>query len=68
MSGLTHDAIAALLEERSVGRETIDRVLRCLAASEGGRFAPTGDGPAPGDSLLDEAEAVIGMLEEELEA
>ena len=67
VSGLIHDAIAALLEERSVGRETIDRVLRCLAASEGGRFAPTGNGPAHGDSLLDGAEAVIGALEEEME-
>ena len=68
VSGLTHDAIAELLAERSAGRETIERMLRCLAASEGGRFAPGGDGPAPGDSLLDEAESVIGALEEELEA
>ena len=73
-AGLTQDAIAELLARRSAAPETIERTLRCLAASEGGRFAPGGDDSDAGDEpagqqtgLLDEAAAVIDALEEELE-
>ena len=66
-AGLTQDAIAELLAGRSAAPETIERVLRCLAASEGERFAPRGDGSDAGDGMLDEAAAVIDALEEELE-
>lgn len=68
VSGLTQDAISGLLSERSAAPETIDRALRCLAASEVGRFAPRGDGGDAGDGILDEAAAVIAALEEEMEA
>ncbi len=73
VSGLTQDAIAEMLSGRSVGRETIKEALRCLAESEGGRFAPGGGPDAeyglPGQQtgLLDETAAVIAALEEELE-
>ena len=67
VSGLTRSAMADLLVSRGIAREVIERTEACLAASEGGRFAPGGDPAASDSGLVDETEAVVVDLEREFD-
>ena len=66
VAGLTHGALAGLLESRQVEADLVERVTSSLVAGEGGRFAPGGQ-LAGADALLDEARAVISELEKRFE-
>ena len=68
VSGLTHDALAALLAERGIDSSLTDRVEACLVSSEGGRFAPGGVTSMTGEALLNETERLIADLDTELDA
>ena len=68
VSGLTHDALAALLSERGIDASLVERVEACLVSSEGARFGPGGVASLTGEALLDEAEDLISSLDRGLEA
>ena len=68
VSGLTRDALAALLAERGIEASLTERVEACLVSSEGARFAPDGAASMTGEALLDETERLISDLDMELQA
>jgi hypothetical protein len=66
VAGLTHQALAALLEEKGLGPELVDRVNACLTDAELGRFSPEANDPAHAANLLKEIDVLIGILEKRL--
>jgi len=63
VAGLTHQALAALLGEKGLPPELIERVNACLTDAELGRFAPEANDPAHAANLLREVDVLIGDLE-----
>ena len=61
--GLTHQALAALLEEKGLGPQLVERVNTCLADAELGRFSPEANDPAHADNLLKEIDVLLSELE-----
>ena len=66
VAGLTHQALATLLEDKGLEPELIDRVNICLTDAELGRFSPEANDPAHAEVLLKEIDVLIGDLEKEL--
>ncbi|KPK10232.1 MAG: hypothetical protein AMJ56_08560 [Anaerolineae bacterium SG8_19] len=66
VAGLTHQALAALLGEKGLQPELIERVNACLTDAELGRFSPEANDPAHAANLLREIDVVIGDLEKSL--
>ena len=66
VAGLTHQALAALLEGRGLRAGLIERVDICLTDAELGRFSPHSGDPAHAANLLKEIDILIGDLEKEL--
>jgi hypothetical protein len=66
VAGLTHQALATLLEEKGFGAGQIERVGVCLTDAELGRFSPDSSDPAHAANLLKEIDILIGDLEKEL--
>jgi hypothetical protein len=66
VAGLTHQALAALLEEKGLGPELVDRVNACLTEAELGRFSPDANDPAHAANLLGEIDILIRELEKRL--
>jgi hypothetical protein len=66
VAGLTHQALAALLEEKGLGPNLVDRVNACLTDAELGRFSPEANDPAHAANLLKEISVLIGELEKRL--
>jgi hypothetical protein len=62
-AGLTRDAIRHTLAAQHVPADLIERALTCLDWADSGRFAPVAAG-RDADDLIDEAEAIIGELEQ----
>ena len=65
VTGMTRDRLGEILASRGVGPELIGRVESSLTSAEGGRYAP-GGADATGGELLDETEALIADLDEDL--
>ena len=59
-------ALAALLEEKGLGPNLVDRVNACLTDAELGRFSPEANDPAHAANLLKEISVLIGELEKRL--
>jgi hypothetical protein len=66
VAGLTHQALATLLEEKGLRAGQIERVGICLTDAELGRFSPESNDPAHAANLLQEIDILIGDLEKEL--
>ncbi|MCP4358286.1 MAG: protein BatD [Chloroflexi bacterium] len=64
--GMTRQGRTDLLKERGVSNRTIANVEICLAQAEMGRYAPTGTEAKEAAELLEQAEHVIGKLEQYL--
>jgi hypothetical protein len=62
-AGLTRDAIRQTLAARNVPADLIARTLSCLDWADSGRFAPVAAGRGA-DTMIAEAEAVLGELEQ----
>jgi hypothetical protein len=63
VAGLTHQALATLLEGKGLRPELIERVGVCLTDAELGRFSPESNDPAHAANLLKEIDSLIGDLE-----
>jgi hypothetical protein len=66
VTGLTHQALAEILEARDVASDLIERVEVVLVSSDLGRFAPGADSPDHAASLLKEVDVLINVLERAL--
>jgi len=66
VAGLTHQALATLLEDNGLEPALIKRVNLCLTDTELGRFSPEASYPAHAERLLKEIDILIGDLEKEL--
>ena len=66
VAGLTHQALAALLGQKGLQPELIERVNACLTDAELGRFSPEANDPAHAANLLREIDVVIADLEKGL--
>lgn len=64
--GLTHQALAALLTERGLEADLVERVDVLLVSSEMGRFAPGASDAGHAHSLLQEVGMLIDALERDL--
>lgn len=62
VSGLTHTALADMLQDKGVEKQVIDDLLYCLTVSEMGRYAPSGVGSAS-EGILTQVAEVINKLE-----
>ncbi|MGD8488447.1 MAG: BatD family protein [Anaerolineae bacterium] len=65
--GLTHQALTALLIERGMEADLVERVDVLLTSSEMGRFAPEAADDGHAHSLLQEAGTLIDALERDLQ-
>jgi hypothetical protein len=66
VAGLTHQALATLLEARGLGSKLTERVNACLTDAELGRFSPEANDPAHAEKLLKEIDGLIGDLEKKM--
>ncbi|MFQ5700565.1 MAG: BatD family protein [Acidobacteriota bacterium] len=65
-SGLTHELIENLLQQRGVERELREEVLRCLDVCDYARFAPAEPDPAAKNRLVEDSEQIIARLEKQI--
>jgi len=63
--GQTHTSLSALLLERGIDPDLVERVQTCLMLTEIGQYAPQ-TGQANSDNLLEETEELISQLEKVL--
>jgi hypothetical protein len=63
--GQTHTSLSALLLDRGIDPDLVERVQTCLMLTEIGQYAPQ-TGQANSDNLLEETEELISQLEKVL--
>ena len=66
VAGLTHPALATLMDERGVESALTQRTLECLATAEQLRFSPATIERSAVATLLDTVETTIVTLDEAL--
>ena len=66
VAGLTHPAVAALLQARGVETDLTQRTVECLAAAEQLRFSPATVDRSAADTLIDTVETTVAALDEVL--
>lgn len=62
VAGLTHTALASILQDKGVDKQVTDDLLYCLTVSEMGRYAPSDTGTAS-EGILTQVAEVINKLE-----